>query len=538
MSLFSRICKWRPRLRLHARKGDSVLERTAYELTENIPVGTYTMVQPAGGGMAFFSFLSTRFLELTGLEREEAQSDPMKAFACVHPEDRDEWVSKNAYVFEHMLPFNESCRVVVKGDVRWITAESTPRKLPDGSVVWEGVLTDITARKLAEQKLAESETQLRRILNNIPVPLGCCTLEKEPRNTFLNEQFTRTFGYTLDDIPTLADWAEMAYPDEEYRNRGFALWNQAVEEASVNRGNVGSMEYQVTCKDGRKRDVLINAVVMEEMLVACLLDVTERNRMTAALDESRIREIQNETEQRQKMQQKLLSSLSAAAVAHEINQPLASIVINSRLALEKLASGHETGHEGEIRVILENLVKESDRALSTIEKMKVLMRNVQTDHKPVRLPTVVRSSLLQFKTPLADSRISVTAEGDESVSVVGDDAQIQLALINLIRNAIEAIEHAGSSHREISIDWREAGDSVELIVGDSGPGWKDGVLPADTPLETTKPSGSGIGLFVVRTAMQNHNGTVTFGKSPLGGAEVKLVFPGASSGQTVTRGRA
>lgn len=538
MSLFSRICKWRPRLRLHARKGDSVLERTAYELTENIPVGTYTMVQPAGGGMAFFSFLSTRFLELTGLEREEAQSDPMKAFACVHPEDRDEWVSKNAYVFEHMLPFNESCRVVVNGDVRWITAESTPRKLPDGSVVWEGVLTDITARKLAEQKLAESETQLRRILNNIPVPLGCCTLEKEPRNTFLNEQFTRTFGYTLDDIPTLADWAEMAYPDEEYRNRGFALWNQAVEKASVNRGNVGSMEYQVTCKDGRKRDVLINAVVMEEMLVACLLDVTERNRMTAALDESRIREIQNETEQRQKMQQKLLSSLSAAAVAHEINQPLASIVINSRLALEKLASGHETGHEGEIRSILENLVKESDRALSTIEKMKVLMRNVQTDHKPVRLPTVVRSSLLQFKTPLADSRISVTAEGDESVSVVGDDAQIQLALINLIRNAIEAIEHAGSSHREISIDWREAGDYVELIVGDSGPGWKDGALPADTPLETTKPSGSGIGLFVVRTAMQNHNGTVTFGKSPLGGAEVKLVFPGASSGQTVTRGGA
>jgi PAS domain S-box-containing protein len=501
------------------------LERTAYELTDNIPVGTFTMVQPAGRGMAFFSFLSTRFLELTGLEREEAQSDPMKVFSCVHPEDRDEWVRKNAHVFEHMLPFHESCRVVVKGEVRWITAESTPRRLSDGSVVWEGVLTDITERKLAEQKLAESEAHLRRILDNIPIPLVCTTLEKESRITFLNEQFTRTFGYTLEDIPTLADWARVAYPDAQYRTEAFAAWDPALERAIRNKGTVESMEFHVTNKEGRKLDVLISAVVMEEMMLGCLIDVTERNRMTAELDEARIREIRNEVEQKRKIQQKLLSSLAASAIAHEINQPLASIMINSKIALEKLDSEDTTEQEGEIRPILENLIRESDHALSTIEKMKVLMRNVQTDHKPARLSTVVRSSLLQFKNPIADSGISVAAEGDESLSVVGDDAQIQLALINLIRNAIEGIELAQSTRREISIGWREAGDCVELTVGDSGPGWRDGAPPDETPLETTKPSGSGIGLFVVRTAVQNHGGSVSFGTSPLGGAEVKLSFP-------------
>lgn len=107
--------------------------------------------------MAFFSFMSDRFLELTGLEREAAKSDPMNAFACVHPEDHAEWVRKNAYVFEHRLPFHEECRVVVKGETRWIVAESRPRELPDGTVVWEGVLTDITDRKEAERRERERE---------------------------------------------------------------------------------------------------------------------------------------------------------------------------------------------------------------------------------------------------------------------------------------------------------------------------------------------------------------------------------------------
>ena len=136
------------------------LEKTAYELTENIPVGTYTMVQPADGGMAQFAFLSSRFLTLTGLTREEAQSDPLKGFSCVHPDDFDDWVALNVKTFEQKLPFYGETRVIVDGEVRWITAESLPRMLTDGSTVWEGVLTDITERKNVELRLQEANKAL------------------------------------------------------------------------------------------------------------------------------------------------------------------------------------------------------------------------------------------------------------------------------------------------------------------------------------------------------------------------------------------
>jgi PAS domain S-box-containing protein len=141
----------------------SKLERAAYELTENLPVGTYSMVQPPDGGLAQFRFMSTRFLELCGLNREEAYADPIKGFACVHPEDYDRWLELNARAFANKEPFYGETRLVVNGQTRWITAESKPRELPDGSTVWEGVLADITERKLAEQALARAKARAEEL---------------------------------------------------------------------------------------------------------------------------------------------------------------------------------------------------------------------------------------------------------------------------------------------------------------------------------------------------------------------------------------
>lgn len=136
------------------------LREEAYMLTENIPVGTYTMVLEPGAELANFRFMSTRFLELTGLTREEAESDPLKGFACVHPDDFDEWVALNAETFAKRIPFYGEARVVVDGKVRWISAESIPRELEDGTVVWEGVLTDLSRQKSAESALRSVHQEL------------------------------------------------------------------------------------------------------------------------------------------------------------------------------------------------------------------------------------------------------------------------------------------------------------------------------------------------------------------------------------------
>lgn len=79
--------------------------QAALALTEAIPVGTYTMVQPPGGGLAHFSFMSERFLQICGLQREEAAADPLEGFRCVHPDDYPGWLELNSKAFADRTPF-------------------------------------------------------------------------------------------------------------------------------------------------------------------------------------------------------------------------------------------------------------------------------------------------------------------------------------------------------------------------------------------------------------------------------------------------
>ena len=149
------------------QRARTALAENALAITEAIPVGTYTMVLPAEGGMVSFRFMSERFLQICGLQREEAAADPFKAFACVHPDDRDAWVQRNAEAFAHKQPFAGECRVVVDGVVRWVRAESVPRDLADGSTVWEGVLMDISDQHRALEQLETERALLNTVLSHI-----------------------------------------------------------------------------------------------------------------------------------------------------------------------------------------------------------------------------------------------------------------------------------------------------------------------------------------------------------------------------------
>jgi two-component system sensor kinase FixL len=115
--------------------------------------------------------------------------------------------------------------------------------------------------------------------------------------------------------------------------------------------------------------------------------------------------------------------------------------------------------------------------------------------------------------------------------------QLQLAITNLLRNSIEAIVNDRGQRREIDVVVSTEGPWASLVVGDSGPGWAGGDID-DVLLGTTKPQGTGIGLFVAKTAADNHGGTLAVGRSPLGGAEFRLVLPRARTTERAATGPA
>lgn len=506
------------------------LAMTALNLTEAIPVGTYTMVLEPGSSMAQFRFMSERFLELTGLRRQEALADPLKAFACVHPDDFDAWVQLNAEAFANKRPFFGETRLVVNGQVRWITAESTPRDLPDGGTVWEGVLIDVTERIEAQEKLRQSQANLERILNNIPVALAIQDLSTpDIQTTFVNTSFERILGYTLADVPTLEHWAERAYPDADYRREVFDSWNPAMERARANAGTIEQAEYRVRNADGRDLLLLISAVVIDDNALVALIDVTTARDAERRLLASLERERDNEEQLRKILEEKLRISLSASAVAHEIRQPLSIILFRSRQALQ--AIGRDGQPQDDLSLWLHELADQARQMGVITERINMLLRNVETEPSRLDLRQLARAAALPLRSALQEAGVALSWDlPAEPCELEGDAVQLQLAIANLLRNGLEALSQARPARPRLHISVQAAPSGWLLQVADNGPGFADGFDPT-APLVSTKADGSGIGLYVVQLTMANHDGSLEIGRSlSLGGAAATLKIPASTPG--------
>ncbi|MBJ7392119.1 MAG: PAS domain S-box protein, partial [Chthoniobacterales bacterium] len=326
------------------------LQRTAYELTQNIPVGTY-VVEFDPQGEPRFTFLSERWIAMTGMNREEVMRNHALALQGMTPEGRREIERLNRKAFAQQKRFFWEGDTVMRGETRRVTLESSPRKDPGGKIIWEGMMSDVT-----EARKASAERE--KLLNNLPIAIAATTLESPAKITFINDSFIRIFGYKHEEIPNVENWARLSYPDEAYRREVFREWDAAVMRAIKTKDSVESMEFLVTCKDGSKRNVLFGAVVLEKSLLVSMTDITERKRAQELLRSS-------EERQRLLLERKLKSSIEASAVAHEINQPLSAILLQSKMTLQDKSDPQQA---------LAIIAKEAQHVVTTIEKMKTLLR--------------------------------------------------------------------------------------------------------------------------------------------------------------------
>jgi C4-dicarboxylate-specific signal transduction histidine kinase len=273
----------------------------------------------------------------------------------------------------------------------------------------------------------------------------------------------------------------------------------------------------------------------EELLAldGAISELVERyNTLTANLREAQERERFRDAQTLALLKDKLRSSLQAAAVAHEINQPLSVLLLNSQLLLERSQKPGSPELPEAWQAQLQSIRREADRVVLTIETMRTLLRNVQTDHQRLDLREVAQSALLYTRSGGPVSRLTVESSAldrqQQPAWIDGDAVQIQIAIVNLLRNAAETLSDGAALDPWISLRLTAEGDQWCLSVDDNGPGLPPALLDA-TPLQTTKNSGSGLGLFVVRTTMENHHGTLRCGTSARGGASLQLFFPAKPS---------
>jgi diguanylate cyclase (GGDEF)-like protein/PAS domain S-box-containing protein len=213
-----------------------------------------------------------------------------KSCAEVYPQHADMFFASDLEVIQSGTAKLGVVRAVrtPDGEVRIGRTDTVPYLDDKGRVTGVMVVTqDISEQVKAEEAWRHSEAMFRDIFNSSPVPLA--VTDAQLRYVHLNPAFTETFGYTLQDIPTLQDWWPKAFPDDGYRHWVMSTWQDRVRRPDHGGAPIVPMEVRMRCKNGQERIVVVGAANLgdsaEGTTLVILYDVTERKRAEQAVRE-------------------------------------------------------------------------------------------------------------------------------------------------------------------------------------------------------------------------------------------------------------
>ena len=391
----------------------------------------------------------------------------------------------------------------------------------DGPPSFTGYLRDITERKRAEEELRRSEAFLaegQRLSSN-----GSFSWRVATDEITWSEQLYRIFEFdpgvpvTLEligtrvhpeDIPLLHDMIERARADGsdfEYEHR-LLMPDHSVKYlhvvAHATRDQDGRLEY-----------------------IGAVQDVTERRLSEEALGKAR-------SELAHVARVTSLGALTAS-IAHEVNQPLSGIITNASTCLRMLAA--DPPNIDGARETARRTIRDGNRASDVITRLRALFSKKDATTESVDLNEATREVIALSLSELQRNRVILRPElADDLPPVTGDRVQLQQVILNLLRNASDAMSGVDDRPRQLVIRTeRDEGDRVRLTVQDAGVGFEP--QGADRLFEafyTTKNDGMGIGLSVSRSIIESHHGRLWAAPNDGPGATFSFSIPRVPAGET------
>jgi signal transduction histidine kinase len=282
-------------------------------------------------------------------------------------------------------------------------------------------------------------------------------------------------------------------------------------------------DYQPSIWEQYRVQILAIATVMllqSATIAALIAQYGRRKRMAEQLALERL-----ELTHLSRVQQ--LGELSGA-FAHELNQPLTSILANAE-AGERLLQSDPVDTE-ELKEILKDIASDDKRAAAIIAQLRRLMVKGEAKLEPLDLNRTIEATLALAHSELVarQTRVSFNSQQAE-LKVHGSVAQLQQLVLNLLLNAAESMSNLAAADRKVEIETRRRDDgSYEMSVSDYGPGLPPELrMNAFKPFVSTKDRGLGLGLAICRSIALAHGGTLAFDDARSPGARVVLTLPSA-----------
>jgi len=219
-------------------------------------------------------------------------------------------------------------------------------------------------------------------------------------------------------------------------------------------------------------------------------------------------------------------SALAAAISHEINQPLAAILSNAQAGLRFLAD--EQPDLDEVREALRDIATDDKRAGEVIRRLRMMLKKEEHNRESFDPNSVIEEALDLVRSEVILRNVSLEKDLEPGLGAVhGDPIQIQQVVLNLLMNALDAVQEQPVDVRDVIISSRwEGDDRITVCVRDSGTGIDPGKLEAIfDPFYTTKHKGLGLVLSLCRAIIEAHGGKLWAENQPDGGATFYFTVP-------------
>lgn len=368
----------------------------------------------------------------------------------------------------------------------------------------------------AEAQVRASEQRYRMLIEGMNE--GVNITDSAQRMTFVSDRFCEMTGYTREEL--IGRSGEMLTVPEMR-----AAWRESYRLRES--GRAASHALVLKRKDGQLLHVWISPSPQFDPAGAysgslnVVLDVSDRRR---AEDKAR-----SHLEQLAHVARVASMGEMASAIAHEINQPLTAIANYANASLRLIKAGKLSTEES--ADTMQRLATEAERAGAVVRKMRGFVRSEEGHPRAIGVEALIADVLRLTRAEAAQYEVEVSAAAiGELPDVLADAIQVEQVLLNLVRNAIEAIDAAGVSERRVVVSAERTADGmIEIQVRDTGPGLSNALAQkVFEPFYTTKSEGIGIGLALSRSIIDAHGGRL-WADAVRPGAVFRLTLPIAES---------
>ncbi|MGV7032694.1 PAS domain S-box protein [Methylobacterium symbioticum] len=442
--------------------------------------------------------------------------------ALVHPDDRPARADAIQRALREGGSYEVDFRVArPDGHVCWLRSCGRVQFDPEGRPSrHRGVVLSIDEQKRAEMDLRAREAHLQSILDTVPEAM--VVIDEAGLIHSFSAAAELLFGYAADEaigqnvrilMPEPMRGDHDGYLDRYQRtHERHIIGTNRVVTGQRRDGSTFPMELAIgEMRSGK-----------QVFFTGFINDLTEHHRTQA-----RLQELQSELAHVSR-----LSAMGemAATLAHELNQPLGAIA-NYTKGCRRLLARPDTDNVARTMEVLDKAAEQALRAGQIIRRLREFVARGETEKRVESVAQLIEeASALALVGAREQGVTARVALAPGTGSVLADRVQVQQVLVNLMRNAREAMQPC--ERRELTVEAGPVGpETVEIAVSDTGPGISDEV--ADRlfqPFVTTKPSGMGVGLSICRTIVEAHGGRLTVARNGAGGATFRLTLPAAHQG--------